>query len=79
MDLNTWVKTNKIDIRIMATSIGITYNYLYQISKGHLQPSYDTAKAIEAYTDGEVKTEEIRTKQKKYCPACGKRMRLCAE
>lgn len=60
MNLNEYMKKNKIKIDDMAKDLGITYMYLSNIKLGKRKPSKALAEKIELVTGGEITAEQLR-------------------
>ena len=72
MKLEDWLKKEKWTVRTLATTLGVSTSYIYNIMKHNYQPSYDLAKAIQDFSAGEVTVEELRDSPKLKCPSCGR-------
>lgn len=73
MKLFEWLAREKISKRHLAAQIGVHENHIYKIVKGDFFPSYQVAKRIQEYTNGEVTVDELIRKKASFprCPHCG--------
>ena len=72
MKLKEWLDKEKVSVRSFSAAMGITPSYAYNCMRGGEQFGHSVCQNIEVYTNGEVKTEDLRTKVKKKCPTCGR-------
>ena len=62
MDLISWMKENRYPNWILAERLGISANMLSQVRRKKKKPSMLLAKAICAFTKGEVTLEDLEVK-----------------
>jgi transcriptional regulator with XRE-family HTH domain len=57
--ISDWLEKNDLTQKELAVGIGISRSYLARIITGDSIPSKRVAKKIEAFTNGEITTEDI--------------------
>jgi DNA-binding transcriptional regulator YdaS (Cro superfamily) len=57
--LREYMFYNDMTVTAFAKLVGVTRNYISQISRGHMKPSRLLAKEIERITEGKVKAEDL--------------------
>lgn len=76
MKLDDFLKKERYSESEASRAIGKNRTYITKVLKGEIFPSRKTAEAIEKFTRGQVKADDLVNKKKEanLCPVCHRRM-----